>query len=286
MCTGKTWKVGLVTIGGRCSKVSVSSPTTRAVLDQEVRAVQARSGRVCTRVEGGVRLEVLTPAGADEDRVALLQYDVLALCRLLEVRRRDLKGCGQRARVALNQGGDVEKNASVHQQIHRKLVDREVGADAARADAVGVARRSCGIESAEELSVPAYMPDRVDARRAVLAAEMLHLGGERKLPAVAECTARAGVRRDERERIERIHRCDWRGDLPVMGEVDQARSFERAQKRLNLPRVVVGKRRRKLSQAKCGEGAREQRAGGTGHAESWLGHGSPPFKVYVGRDVE
>src|SRR5882762_5463142 len=30
MCTGKTWKVGLVTTGGRCSKVSVSSPTTRA----------------------------------------------------------------------------------------------------------------------------------------------------------------------------------------------------------------------------------------------------------------
>src|SRR5439155_13636583 len=245
-----------------------------AVLDQEVRAIQARSGRVCSRVEGGVRLEVLTPACADENRVALLQSDVLALRRLLEVRRRDLEGCGQRARVALNQRRDVEQDAAVHQQIHRKLVDREAGADAARADPVGVARRGCGIESSEELSVPAYMPDRVDARRAVLAAEMLHLGGERELAAVAERAARVSVRGAEGKRIEWIHRRDGRGDLPVMREVDQARSLERAQKRLNLPRVIVGKRRRKLSQAKCGEGACEYRAGGTVRTECWLGHGS------------
>ena len=49
---------------------------------------------------------------------------------------------------------------------------------------------------------------------------------------------------------------------------------------MNLPRVIVGKRRRKLSQAKCGEGAREYRAGGTVRAESWLGHGFSSFKVY------
>ncbi len=94
----------------------------------------------------------------------------------------------------MNQRRDVEQDAAVHEQVHRKLVDREAGADAARADPVGVARRGCGIESAEELSVPAYMPDRVDARGAVLAAEMLNLGGKRELPAVAECTARIGVR--------------------------------------------------------------------------------------------
>src|SRR5438874_13829290 len=77
------------------------------------------------------------------------------------------------ARVALNQRGNVEQDATVQQQVRRKLVDREAGADTARADPVGVARRGRRIESAEELSVPAYMPDRVDARGAVLAAEML-----------------------------------------------------------------------------------------------------------------
>jgi len=132
-----------------------------------------------------------------------------------------------------------------------------VGADAARAYAVGAAGRRRRVHAAEKLTVAADVPDRVDARRAVLAAEMLHLGGERKLPAVAEGAARIGVGRDERERIEWVHRCDGRGDLPVVGEVDEARSLERAQKRLNLPRVVVGERRRDLGQAECGEGACE-----------------------------
>jgi len=118
------------------------------------------------------------------------------------------------------------------------------------------------------------VPDRVDARRAVLAAEMLHLGGERKLPAVAEAAARVGVRLAEDKRIERIDRCDWRGDLPVVGEVDQARFLDSAQKLASAPRIVVGNRRRELSEAECGEGAREYRAGGTVHAECWLGHGS------------
>src|SRR5258706_15781 len=118
------------------------------------------------------------------------------------------------------------------------------------------------------------------ARGAVLAAEMLHLGGERELAAVTEGAARVGVRGSEAKGIERIHRCDRRGDLPVVGEVDQARALERAQKRLNLPRVVLGKHRRKRSQAKCGKGAREYRAGGTERAESWLGHGFSSSRVY------
>jgi len=57
-------------------------------------------------------------------------------------------------------------------------------------------------------------------------------------------------------------------DLQLWGEVDQARSLQRAQK---LPRVIVGKRRRELSQAKCGEGAHEYRAGGNG---AWRNLGS------------
>src|SRR5256712_6928339 len=134
-------------------------------------------------------------------------------------------------------------------------------------DPVQVAGRRRGVHAAEKLPVAADVPNRVDARGAVLAAEMLHLGGERKLPAVAEAAARVGVRLAEDKRIERINRCDRRGDLPVVGEVYQACSLERAQKRLNLPGVIVGKRRRKRSQAKCGEGAREYRAGGTKRAE-------------------
>src|SRR6266851_2345756 len=91
---------------------------------------------------------------------------------------------GQRARVALDHTRDIEQNAAVHQKIRGKLVDREVGADAARADAIRVAGRGRGVHAAEKLAVPAYVPDRVDARSAVLAAEMLHHGGERELPAV------------------------------------------------------------------------------------------------------
>jgi len=59
---------------------------------------------------------------------------------------------------------------------------------------------------AEKLPVAADMPDRVDARRAVLAAEMLHLAVNESA-AVAEGAAcwRALA---EDKRIERIHRCD------------------------------------------------------------------------------
>src|SRR6266849_6214379 len=132
-------------------------------------------------------------------------------------------------------------------------------------------------------SPPKSFPSRpICPIASMLAAEMLHLGGERKLAAVAEGAARVGVRGSEAKRIERIHRCDGRGDLPVVGEVDQARSLERAQKRLNLPRVVVGQRRRKLGQAKCGEGAREYGTGGvtvgrdTAGVNHRFGHGFSP----------
>src|SRR5260221_3664013 len=223
---------------------------------------------------------MLAPASTDEDRVALFQLHALALRRLLQVRRGDLERRRQWARVALDHTRDIEQDAAVHQQIRRKLVDREVGADAARADAIRVAGRRRRVHAAEKLPVAADMPDGVDARGAVLAAEMLHLGGERELAAVTEGAARVGVRGSEAKGIERIHRCDRRGDLPVVGEVDQARALERAQKRLNLPRVVLGKHRRKRSQAKCGKGAREYRAGGTERAESWLGHGFSSSRVY------
>src|SRR6267154_291777 len=124
---------------------------------------------------------MLAPASTDEDRVALFQLHALALRRLLQVRRGDLERRRQWARVALDHTRDIEQDAAVHQKIRRKLVDREVGADAARADAVRVARCRRRVHAAEQLAVAADMPDCVDARRSVLAAEMLHLGGEREL---------------------------------------------------------------------------------------------------------
>src|SRR5438128_3225684 len=90
----------------------------------------------------------------------------------------------------------------------------------------------------------------------------------------------------ERKRIRWIDRRDRRILVPGVGEVDQARFFQRAQKRLNLPRVVVGKRGGELGEAKCGEGTREQCRGGTEVRKSWLEHGFPPPRVMFGGDVE
>src|SRR5260221_8368048 len=156
-------------------------------------------------------------------------------------------------------------------------------------DPVRVAGRSGCVESAEQRSVATDVPDRVDAWRAVLAAPVHDFGGERKLPAVVEvfAEARIGVREFERERIRRVNPCDRGRDFPGVGKIDQARFLDGAQKLASAPRVIVGKRRRKLNHAKCGKGAREYRAGGTVRAESWLGHGFSSSRVLrVGRDVE
>jgi len=124
----------LVTIGGRCSKVSVSSPTSGRVLDQEVRAVEARPGEFAPS-KGGVRLEVLTqPVRMKPCR--LLQSDVLALRRLLEVRRRDL----ERRRQRLESPGSCARHRAgcrVHQQVGRNLSIERLRRPA-RADAVGL----------------------------------------------------------------------------------------------------------------------------------------------------
>src|SRR5882672_2642283 len=95
-----------------------------------------------------------------------------------------------------------------------------------------------------------------------------------------ELVQRIGVCVLERKGIRWIDRRDRRILVPGVGEVDQARFLDSAQKLASAPRVVVGKHRRKLSQAKCGEGAHEYRAGGTVRAECWLGHGFSSSRVY------
>src|SRR5882672_4837582 len=190
----------------------------------------------------------------------------------------------QRSRVTLDKARHVEQDAAVDQQVGWELIDGEVSTDVVLPgpDPVRVARRQRGVHFAEQRSVAADVADRVDARGAVLAAEVHDFGGKGQLPAIAKKSARIGVRGDERERIGRIDRGNGRELIPGVGKIDQARLLDSAQKLASAPRViVVGKRRRELSQAKCGEGAREYRAGGTVHADCWLGHGFLLlFKVY------
>jgi len=121
----------------------------RAVLDQELGGVEAGSRGERSRIQVGIVREVWAPAGADEHGVALFQANALALCRLLQVCRGDLEFRGQWAQVALDHLRHVEKDAAVHQEVGRELVDREVGADSARPDPVRVARCGEGIQSAE-----------------------------------------------------------------------------------------------------------------------------------------
>src|SRR5260221_14135358 len=95
-------------------------------------------------------------------------------------------------------------------------------------DPVRVAGRSGCVESAEQRSVATDVPDRVDARGAVLAAPVHDFGGERKLPAVVEIFAEAsvGMREFERERVRRIDPCDRRRHFPSAKKIDQARFLD------------------------------------------------------------
>ena len=73
------------------------------------------------------------------------------------------------------------------------MVDRQVGAGAARAEAGGIGCRGRRIDAAEQLAIAADVADRIDARGAMLAAPAHDLGGERELALVAEGAARGGM---------------------------------------------------------------------------------------------
>jgi hypothetical protein len=106
--------------------------------------------------------------------------------------------------------------------------------------------------------------DGVDARRAVLAAEVHDLGGERELTSVAERAARVRVCGLERERVRRIHRRDRRRDLPGMRKIDQTGLLQRLHKGRDTARLVVGE---------CGRERHEQQREHCGGFK----HGFLPF---------
>jgi hypothetical protein len=100
--------------------------------------------------------------------------------------------------------------------------DIEVGADPAATDAARVSGGSRSIDAAEQLAVAADVADGVDARRAMLTAPLLHLGGERELAAVNELPARAAVRSVEKHAVRRVDGSDRRVLVPQRRQVEDA----------------------------------------------------------------
>src|SRR5262245_61967139 len=214
---------------------------------QEFRTVDAGSGRVVALVERRIGTEVLAPSGADQNGVAALEVDFLCSGGALEMLRRDLERRRQWRKVAIDEARDVEHHAAGHQPPVGIVRDVEVGADraGAAADAAWVGCGSVCIDAAEQLSVAADMADGVDARRAVLAAELLNLGRERELAAVAESPARAGVRGIEEHAVGRIDAGNRRILVPHRRQVEHARVGHVADEVFHAARpFVVGKRRR------------------------------------------
>ena len=195
----------------------------RAGVDEEPCAVDAGAGREVALVERRVAGKVLAPARPDEDRVPALQLDALGLRRAREVLRGDLELRGQRRERAVHETRDVEQHAAVDEQVGRIVGDVEMGAHPAAADAAGVRRRQRRVDAAEEPPVVADVADGVDARRPVLTAPVLDLGGEGQLAAVTERAARAGVRRVELHGIRRVDGGDRRVLVPGRAEVEEPR---------------------------------------------------------------
>src|SRR3954464_4024916 len=120
--------------------------------------------------------------------------------------------------------------------------DVEVRADAAAADAEWVAGGLGRVDAAEEQPVVPDVANRVDARRAVLAAPAHHLAGERELAAVAEGAARARVigrlvqrilRRVVGRRKARVDAGDRRVLVPELRKVEEPRLLHRADELLD-----------------------------------------------------
>src|SRR6266850_2906268 len=166
----------------------VVSDDLHPLVDKVLCGIHSRTGRVVPFVFHGVALEKLTPSCSDEYRITSPQPYPLHVSRIPQVPRGDLELLRQRAGIPLDHGRHVEQHAAVDQQIRRIVIYRQAGTGPARAYAVRVAGRFCGVHAAEQAAVPADMPDGVDARRAVLAAEMHDLGGKRELAAITERT--------------------------------------------------------------------------------------------------
>src|SRR5213075_1340966 len=101
-------------------------------------------------VGGGAGAEILAPAGTDQHRIAALQLDALATCRLGEHLASNADSIGERRTVAIYEPRYVEQHAAVDQKVFRIVRDIQVRADAAAADAAQIARRCGGIDAAEQ----------------------------------------------------------------------------------------------------------------------------------------
>src|SRR5262245_48695779 len=205
--------------------------------NQELGAVDARPGRVGALVPVRIGAEKLTPSGADEDGVARLQVDLLGLGGALEMLRRDLELIRQRREVAVDEASDVQHHAAGDEPPVGIMGDVEVGADTAAADATGVRGGGESIDAAEQFSLAADVADGVDAGRAMLAAELLDLRGEREL-AVAEGAESGLVRGVEEHAVGRVDGRDRRVLVPHRRQVEDARAGHVADELAHLARSL------------------------------------------------
>src|SRR5262249_40463938 len=128
---------------------------------------------------------------SDKHRVAALQFHPLRLCCIGQVSRRNLEVGWQGRQVSLDKTSNIQEHATIDQEMGWVMGDIEVCTDSAcvPTDASEIARRCRSVQVAKEESVASDVADGIDARRAVLAAEVLHLGGEGELPPIAELAA-------------------------------------------------------------------------------------------------
>src|SRR5262249_8210292 len=84
--------------------------------------------------------------------------------------------------------------------------DVEMCTNSAPADAPEITRRCCGVHVAKQEPVAPNVADGIEARRPVLSAEVLHLGREGEVAAIAELAACASGVVVWKSRIRRIER--------------------------------------------------------------------------------
>src|SRR5439155_658708 len=243
----------LLAVRGRAllERRGVVAREPHALVDDPARAVPARPGRLLAEIRPVVLGEVLAPARADHHRIALAHFYALSLRRLLEVRAGDLEAGRKRVWTATRHlPRDVQEDHAVHHQVGREAVDPEIRPDAGRRG-----RRGDCIDPAVELEVAPDVADRVDGRRAVLAAEVhdVRRPGHAAARRLTGDLVRHLVGPVERERVGRVEAEHGRLLVPREGEVEHPRA-------LHGPDQLVGRgtalRRRRARERRDTEGYR------------------------------